>query len=194
MTAFASRLLRSRRVWALAIIAVLAWAAFVQVAAHLRARGRLRQLDPGMPYLIELGRGSGLDGLDTIAIRQDGTATLQRMRREDSGQFERATIQLAPSALADVLRALDESGVLGLYREYHEPGVCDGTQWVLWVRQGQDETSVYCDNHFPKPMVRFAAALDRILDESGLERAEWRRVPDADATKHDQDLWDSIRR
>jgi hypothetical protein len=152
-----------------------------------------------VPYRIEFGRGSGWHGLDTIKIRQDGTVTLHRLSREYIGQVandfvETATLQLRPESLARVREAVDGTGVLGLYREYHEPDVADGTQWVLWVQQGEGETSVYCNNYFPKAIVRFADALDGILAEGGLGEVEWHRVPDAEARNHERELWDSIKR
>jgi hypothetical protein len=178
-----------------AIAILLAWTVFVQVADHLRDRGgKLRRLDPGTPYMIEFGRGSALDGFDTIKVGQDGSVTLHRVRREMGELFvETTTLQLPPAALAAVLDAVDETGLLSLYKTYHEPGVADGEQWILWVRQGQDHKSVYCDNHFPKRIVQFAEALDTILAEHGLDRAEWRRVADDDAWKYDRELRDSFR-
>jgi hypothetical protein len=199
MASLAARLLRSRKAWAVACAVALAWAILVQVGVHLRGRGNLRHLDPGAPYRIELGRGSGLYGLNTVQILHDRTVTLHRRGREHGGQtlpeefVETATIHLSVEDLTEVLDAVEDTGVLSLYKEYHEPGVADGTQWVLWVQQGQRETSVYCDNYFPKSMVRFADALDRILARNGIEHANWRRVDDDEALSYDRALWDSIR-
>lgn len=155
-------------------------------------------LDPGRPYQLEFGRGSGWHGLDTVKLRQDGTVTLHRQRQEFDGQvvhlfWETARLKLPPEALARVVDAIEEHQLLGMDREYHEDAD-DGTQWVLWVKQGEKEKSVYFDNRFPKGIVRFAEALDNVLAENGLEKADWRRVPDVDARKHERELWDSIKR
>jgi hypothetical protein len=200
MGSLGTRLLRSRWAWAIGFTVTLSCIILVQVGIHLRGRGNLRHLDRGAPFRLEFGRGSGLYGFDTIDLHDDGTVTFHRLSREDDGRLapedfvETATIHLPVEALTEVLDTVEDTGVLGLYEKYHEPGVADGTQWVLWVQQGQKETSVYCDNYFPKPIVRFAVALDRVLARNGVEQAKWRRVNDEEARNYDRELWESIRR
>jgi hypothetical protein len=139
-----------------------------------------------------------LYGLDTVTVLQDGTVTLDRMRDEQDSETNRlfretATLKLPDEALAQVLDAVEENHLLQLGREYHA-GVYDGTQWVLWVKQGGKEKLAYFDNRFPEGVVRFAAALDQTLAANGSEKAEWRRVDDAQGRKHERELWDSLRR
>jgi hypothetical protein len=102
-------------------------------------------------------------------------------------------LHLSPSARAEVLAAVDESRVLGL-RPHYSSGVNDGSQWVLWVRQGGYEKAIYFDNRFPAAVRQFADELDRILAANGLEAAEWTLVSEAESRNHEKELWGSIRR
>jgi hypothetical protein len=157
------------------------------------------RLDPDQPYRIEFGRGSGWHGLNTVRVEQDGGVTLHRERTEREGEvqvphWETATLRLPPEGRAAVLAAVVDTRVLGLARAYHEPGVRDGTQWVLWVKQGEREKAVYCDNRFPPAVKRFAERLDAVLNANGMMQVEWRRVPQGQERQHEQELWDSIER
>jgi hypothetical protein len=205
MTPLRFHLLRSFPACVLAAIVAVGGVALWRLHADRRGapdRGdELRTLDPSMPYRIEFGRGSGWHGLDTAKLLQDGTVTLHRQARgtdRDTGRihvfWETATLKLSRQALEKVVAAVEANRVLDLDRVYREPGVFDGTQWVLWVEQGGKEKSVYFDNRFPGEIVRFAAALDGILAENGSDKVDWHRVAAADAGKHQRELWASIKR
>jgi hypothetical protein len=180
-------LLKSRRTW-VTLFGVTLLAAFLwDWVAHLGG------LDPDLPYIIQFGRGSGWHGLDTAKIAQDGAVTLHRQLANQEGPFwETATLKLRQESLARVLDAVEKNRLFGLRKAYHG-NVADGTQWVLWLKQGDREKAVYFDNHFPPEIERFADALDTALAENGLEKAEWRYVGGADARGHERALWDSIR-
>jgi hypothetical protein len=189
------RLLRSPWLWGSALVVALTFGALWRFNAC--PRGNLARLDPAAPYRIALGRGSGWHGLNTIDVRSDGTVTLHRQCRQWDGTawrlcWETATLHLPDEGLAKVLDAVEGDRVLGLCRAY-SANVADGEQWVLWVRQGEREQVVYCDNNFPHLLVRFAAHLDAILAENGLPQAEWHRVEPA-SRDHERELWDSIKR
>jgi hypothetical protein len=171
------------------------WAAagLVLAAAWYFAAGPAHHLDPTRPWRIEFGRGSGWHGLNTVVVASDGTAVLHSLRGNDREYWETITLRLPPAALADVVAAVEENRLLGLRRAY-AASVHDGTQWVLWVVQGEYEKAVYFDNDFPAAIERFAAALDRILAANGSESADWTRVPDGDAREHERALWQSIKR
>jgi hypothetical protein len=139
-------------------------------------------IDPKKPYRIEFGRGSGLYGLDTVKINEEGTVVLHRQQ----GTWYTATIQLPPESLTKVLQAVEDNHLLGLHRAYHA-NVADGAQWVLWIKQGDEEKSVSFNNHFPKEIVRFANSLDAILSESGSGSLTW--YPDRRGD-HAKELWD----
>jgi hypothetical protein len=160
--------------------------------------GGLTRIDPNEPFEIDLGRGSGWHGLNTVTIDQDGKAILYRLARgmgPFGGSylcFETGMLQLPDESVVEVLAAVKHSGVLALNREYCRSNIADGTQWIFRVRQGDGERVVYCDNSFPRPMERFAEELDAILAENGLSGVTWHRVP-RDSNDHEKGLWASIR-
>lgn len=154
-------------------------------------------LNPAEPWRIELGRGSGQYGLETVKLTHDGRAVVHQMnqRREWNGVtrfWETATLTLPPEAVTRITDAVAAERLGELHRHYSS-GWVDGNQWVLWVRQGNREKAVYFDNHFPEPVVRFAAAVDAELVTAGVG-LRWRKVPAWDADTHDRELWASIRR
>ena len=180
-------LLNSRRAWVMALVVVTLLAAFLwDWVVHPGG------LDPDLPYIIQFGRGSGWHGLDTVKVAQDGTVTLHRLTNGEDPFWETATLKLHTESLAQVLDAIEKNRLFGLRKAYHG-NVVDGTQWVLWLKQGDKEKAVYFDNHFPPEIERFADALDKALAENGLEKAEWRYVGEADARGHERALWDSIK-
>ncbi len=151
------------------------------------------------PFWIELGRGSGWDGLDTVKLDQTGRVILHRFKTERKNDvidlsWEVATLQLSPEALAEVLEAVEANSVMGLRNKYHDENVQDGTQWVLWIKQGEQEKSVYFSNDFPSRIKEFAKQLDAILVRAGIDQIDWHRVPDLLFRQHERELWDSINR
>lgn len=149
-------------------------------------------LDPDEPFRIELGRGSGQVGLDTVRVDQDGTAVLHRVEGPLAAQtFKTATLRLPPKALEEILHSAAENRLLRLWNSYEEPGMHDGVQWVLLIRQGGTKKAVYFNNRFPDAITRFADTLDRVLKENGLDEARWQ--PDPSNVRPGRELWDSIR-
>src|SRR5262245_28911918 len=151
------------------------------------------RIDPDQPYRIELGRGSGWHGLETIKITQDGRVAMSRQKHhyEENvtvSTWETATIQLSPEAVAEVLEAVETHGLMKLHRSY-SADVADGTQWVLWIKQGESEKSVYFDNHFPRSICRFAARLDEIIAANS-HNVMWKPTE----VSYDRELWESIKR
>ena len=132
------------------------------------------RVDPAKPFQIQLGRGSGWHGLDTIKISQDGTVLLNRAT--DRGA-QSATLQLEPAAIDDLLRSIEENHLMKLDRVYGSD-IEDGTQWVLRIRQGDHEKSVHFNNSFPEPIVRFVRHLDEILARH-YGTASWHTVPES---------------
>ena len=145
------------------------------------------RIDPTNPYRIELGRGSGQYGLDTVTITQDGEVVLYR--RGKMATWFKGTMQLPDEAVGQVLKAVEDNKLLGLHKEYHA-NVADGTQWVLWIKQGENEKSVYFNNYFPPEIVKFAESLDKLLSENESGNVTWLPA----SVDHDKDLWESIKR
>jgi hypothetical protein len=155
-------------------------------------------IDRTQPFWLEFGRGSGWHGLETIKLDQTGRVVLHRMKstRQDDVNvltWEVATLQLPPMAVAEVLKAVESNGLMGLHKAYHE-NIADGTQWVLWIKQAEREKSVYFDNSFPATITRFAEQLDVILARAGSDKAAWKPVPERACREHEKELWDSIKR
>jgi hypothetical protein len=155
-------------------------------------------IDRTQPFRLEFGRGSGLDGLNTVKIDQTGRALLHRQKTEFRKDvtilsWEYATLQLSPEALADVLQAVESNHLMGLHRAYHK-NIADGTQWVLWLKQGEREKSVYFDNYFPPAITAFAKQFDAILTRAGSDKVTWQPVPERESGQHERELWDSIKR
>jgi hypothetical protein len=148
------------------------------------------RIDPKKPWVIEFGRGSGWHGLDTAKLDQDGRLILYRLRED---RWETAAAQLPPGTVAEVLEAVKANRLLELDRAYHA-AVCDGTQWVLSVRQGDREKALYFNNHFPDPIVGFAERFDAVVAGSVGPALRWRAVPSAWARDHERELWQSINR
>lgn len=133
-------------------------------------------IDHTQPFWIEFGRGSGLNGLDTVKIDQTGKAILRKMKSTHQNlSWEVATLQLSRGELDEVLKAVESNKLMGLQKSYHR-NLADGTQWVLWIRQGKHENSVYFNNNFPGSITAFADQLDAILTRAGLEKAMWQPV------------------
>ena len=153
------------------------------------------RIDPDKPFLIALGRGSGWNGLSTTKITHDGQVVMveERHRYEDGAtkiSWERATAELSREELAQMLEAVERERLMKLYRSYSaRPHIHDGTQWVLWIKQGESEKSVYFNNSFPKPIIRFAKQIDEIIATHNA-KLTWQPAPNHD----DKDVRASIDR
>jgi hypothetical protein len=153
------------------------------------------QIDPTLAYQLELGRESGLAGLDTVRVSQNGSVVLHRLQQgQQEHLWETSTLQLPPDPRAKILKAVEVNGLMELHRTYHNPKIADGTQWVLWIKQGEQEKAIYCNNSFPPQITRFANQLDGILSAAGLDKLVWQPVPANKWRQHERELWDSIKR
>lgn len=155
-------------------------------------------IDHTQPFWLEFGRGSGWHGLNTVKVDQTGRVVLHRMKSDRQQDvtvlsWEVATLQLSPEELAEVLKAVESNGLMGLRKEYQKD-IHDGTQWVLWIKQGEREKSVYFNNNFPGSITAFAEQLDAILARAGLDKVTWQPVPERASRQHERELWDSIKR
>lgn len=148
--------------------------------------------DAAADYRLEFGRGSGMEGLDTVAI-QDGKVTLHWRIWEDepTSYWQTVTMELSEIAIKEIGQSVEDLKLLELHNGYHAE-ICDGVQWVFWIEQGGQSKSIYFNNHFPESIQKFAVHLDRILDEAGLQNAQWQRVPDEEQGSHDQALWKKL--
>lgn len=143
--------------------------------------------DPSQPFKLDFGRGSGMDGLETVAIEEDGQTSLYRSRIH--GKWEHAILPLSSEQVRAVAQAMTRHGLPRLQKAYLNKNIADGTQWVLWIRQGQREKATYFDNSFPSSIRAFASDLDRLLKSAGYDALIW--YPSNG--RGDKPLWNSIR-
>lgn len=155
-----------------------------------RSNGPVFEVDAAKDFCIELGRGSGMDGLETVAISSDGTVVLHRLTKPRG--WVTATLVLPQDALKRILTSLKVEKVMAMADAYHA-GIADGTQWVLTVAQGDRHKAIYFDNHFPQPVLRFASIIDTELRAAGESTLRWKSVPKARWGDHDAQLWGSIK-
>jgi hypothetical protein len=159
------------------------------------AASSLCAIDPKSPWIIALGRGSGLDGLDGVTIASDGTATLYRMTWNSQRMriWETTTMTLPQDSILRVLAAASDNRLFDLSKMYHAT-VYDGSQWVFFATQGAVEKAVYFNNHFPSPIVRFSESLDDELVRNGVFSAAWRQESETEAREFQKQFWDRIKR
>lgn len=167
------------------VVAVLVGVRLVFLFVHPR-------IDPARPWHVELGRGSGMHGLNTIALDHTGALVAVRYKLGAGDvEWEAASARLSDNEVRQVLEAVGADGLLRLRPEYINNRICDGTQWVLWVRQDDWERAVYCSNEFPPGLTRFANRLTDLVARLDLR---WADVPPKTRPRHDAALWESIRR
>jgi len=153
-------------------------------------------IDFGAPLTLDLGRGSGLRGLDLIHVGPEGVVEVHRRRDYPRGNaiahhWERATLTLDPADRLR-LRALMATHRLGELDPLYTPPertIPDGTQWLMRIRQGEHDHVVYCSNRFPPELRAFATDLDALLARAGLDAVSWERVPRSRSRMHERALW-----
>jgi hypothetical protein len=149
------------------------------------------EIDPDQAFTVMLGRGSGMDGLDTVRWESDGNVTLWRRNSKILGTLERAKLTADTPRTELLLKAVNTRGVMGMKKMY-SGGVSDGTQWVLLIQQGENKKAVYLDNWFPHEAAGLAGDIDGLLEGLGLREAVWETV-DKDVRNEDESrLWKSI--
>lgn len=142
-----------------------------------------------MPDLLEIGVGSGREGLLTVSIDRHGAVTVQRPNVVLL-EWERATLQLNEAQREEIAQRIDRDQIYALDGVY-SAGVADGTQLVLRMLERDDETVIYCDNECPPEVNAFNELVERLLDEAGLAGAHWSSVG---GERSDSALWDAVRR
>ncbi len=157
-------------------------------------------IDRTKPFLVEIGRGGYRTGLDTIKVDHTGRIVLHRayhQKRQDDQYdliFEIATLQLSPDALVEVVKAVEANNLMALGKAYYDARIADGTQWVLWIRQGEQEKVVYCDNRFPPAITEFAEQLDEIISRAGLDDSKWQPESRQGHLQNQRELTDCVTR
>jgi hypothetical protein len=156
-------------------------------------------IDPTKPFVLGLGRGSGMHGLQIIRITEEGEALLHRQYRrhdEEKGThliWKAGRLQLSDEVIQEVIEALSTYHLFTLHRGYYA-NAFDGGQWIFFVRQERHGKGVYCDNHFPDPMIAFADWLDTMLTQQGIDNIVWEIVSEEEKQQYDNEFWSSVPR
>jgi len=148
------------------------------------------KIDPAKEFFIDLGRGSGMDGLATIAITSDGQVTLHRLKDIQNGQWQNAKTTFDRAAIDRLLAAIESNKLMEMAAQYHAD-VHDGTQWILWIRQGQSSKAIYFNNHFPEGIRKFAKAVDEEIKRAAIAEDKWQDDPQP--RSHEKAIWESIK-
>jgi len=140
-------------------------------------------------FLLELGMGSGRSGLNVTSIDRAGRAhhTYEHRERTPKGTdvtWRRVDFTVSDAELAQLVALLDEEKLLQLHREYSDPSVSDGAQWIIHLRTRGRDKYVALSNAFPEPALRIARFVTGLVDARP-ELADESR----DAKRNDQHLW-----
>jgi len=143
-------------------------------------------LDPAKPFVLELGRGSGLQGLDIIKVDQSGTLSMSRTTR--SADTESTSLTLTRNDIAALADLVNTNQLTTMGQAYSDPSIADGTQWILWIQQGASEKAIYFNNSFPDQITTFASNLDALLQAAGSTAAKWTPLPKQQAADQQKAL------
>ncbi|REJ67200.1 MAG: hypothetical protein DWQ31_11950 [Planctomycetota bacterium] len=117
-----------------------------------------------------MGQGSGLQGYETVVVREDGACSfLVKSYSMTPPQWRHVEFTVPSSTVADLKEHLLKLQFDSWKESYHAR-VDDGGQWFVKVR-GKDITkSSYFNNHFPAAVIDLSAFVrDRILTTEVLE-------------------------
>ncbi|MBW2528562.1 MAG: hypothetical protein JRI23_30595 [Deltaproteobacteria bacterium] len=142
-------------------------------------------------FLVELGMGSGLDGLNVTTIRHGGATThvYRAATSNEAGRRERAwrrvDFRVEPAELSDLVRLLNAQRFLQLEQSYVDPKIQDGAQWIVHVRTRGRDKYVYLSNSFPEPLLKIA----RFVTELVARRPQLAAQSRPREVDHDTHLW-----
>ncbi len=150
-------------------------------------------LDASKSFVVVLGKGSAMRGLETINIDENGSVQIHRLKDSRTNTWEHATMSLSPDLKHSLTNAIADNKLVALNEKYQDRNIKDGSQWILSIRQGITRKTVYFDNQFPSQIVRFAEELDRIIETAGINKAHWEQVDTIQSRNHETELWNAIK-
>lgn len=147
-----------------------------------------KKFDITKSFYLQFGRGSGWQGLDTIEIKETGDVTMFRMKNELKDKtiyyfWEKSTFSLNSLSIKNIALKIESLDLISMKSNYRAD-IMDGTQWILWIKQGEQKKSIYFDNSFPNPIKDFAIFIDNELKKAGVDKVEWVRVPKNEGRNH----------
>jgi hypothetical protein len=136
-------------------------------------------------------------GLETVTVDWDGQVRVFRYRSTliDNivyRHLETATTRLPLEALTRLANAIIELRIVEMEKQYVDRDIEDGSQWILWIRQGSCEKAIYFSNLFPAEIDAFADTLDDILVQYW-GNTKWHAVAEG-REEHQKELWECIKR
>lgn len=159
---------------------------------------RLDAFDPMQPFRLELGRGSGLNGLNTTVIHPDGRVVMHRLGSlgpegvsSDTTYWYECQFQLPPQAIQTLAKEVARLKIPRLDKEY-SANIVDGGQWIVRLEQDGKSRSIYMNNTFPRQAQDLASFVDALVVRHG-GRLVWTEVSARNGRNHEEDLWESIR-
>jgi hypothetical protein len=130
------------------------------------------RIDPTIPFIIELARGGGPVGMDSIWIDDTGTVNFHRLMGHPDHP-EMATLRVPLETLEQIVDAVQGNGVMHLHAAYRDRKIADGPEWRFRVQQTGRRKTVECLNFFPIEMTQFASQLDQLLLTAGSASLKW---------------------
>lgn len=146
------------------------------------------KFDSSKNFYLEFGRGSSLDGLDTIEIKETGDVSLNRLRKEKKDNsfllyWEKTSLSLKSSAYKQIASQIKELEIYRLQSKINTK-VKDGSQWEILLKQGEQEKYICFSNSFPISIKKFADFIDNELKNAGADKAKWVRVQNNEGKNH----------
>jgi hypothetical protein len=127
--------------------------------------------DPSKPFRLQLARGSGYQGQNTVAVSANGYTSMHRLL--GACQREHTTTKLTHNQLLAIADAISRHNLPGLNTDYIDGHIKDGTQWSLSILQAGRAKHVYFSNRFTCSIWYFAIDLDDILTWSDPKTLVW---------------------
>src|SRR5262249_37015423 len=135
--------------------------------AELQARNaELQVIEPlvgDATFEFQLGKGSGLHGLNIIKIAADGNAEYEF--RSDSDNWKRKKFLVDRQRIEALIDSINTLKIRSLEDEYIDRNTLDGSQWVLLVKGGGHAKSIYCSNMFPEQIQQLANLVHKTIIE-----------------------------
>ena len=139
------------------------------------------KLDPGRPFELWLGRSN-----EIIYVPEIGEIEIDRGTQRGTAGFDERQWE----DLRDLVRHIE---IDQLRDHYVAEAPDEGTQWILRIRQGAYDRTIFCDNRFPQELLRFADGLDKLLLDADLADNAFEDAP-PEAEQREAALWASIHR
>ena len=150
----------------------------------VKDEGRPFIFDPLVPFVLELGVGSGWHGLNPVTINSSGEIEVyikridrKRLIQGDGKMYRmKANFRLSPEELQRVASLVIGLNLPSMHKAYRTKDA-DGSQWILRLTQQGRSKSVYFGNYFPAAIRTFSKEIERLVLKYE-NQVEWLEVPE----------------